>query len=69
MKLPLKIKQKPSNTLRLNFYYLKIICSTQPHYHPKVIGWFLKNEQKYKVRLRKRDYIINDNGNETENEK
>ena len=32
-----KIKQKLSNTLRLNFRYLKIICFLHLHYHPKII--------------------------------
>ena len=32
-----KIKQKPSNTLRLNFCYFKIIRFLRPCYHPKLI--------------------------------
>ena len=41
-----KIKQKLSNTLRLNFCYLKIIRFLYPRYHPKIIGNTLKNVQK-----------------------
>ena len=41
-----KIKQRLSNTLRLNFCYLKIICFRHPRYHPKRIGHILKNIQK-----------------------
>ena len=37
-----------SNTLRLNFYHLKIIHILHPRYHPKIIAHFLKNEQKSK---------------------
>ena len=33
-----KIKQKLSNTLGLNFCYLKIICFLHSQYHPKIIG-------------------------------
>ena len=40
-----KIKQKLSNTLKLNFSYLKIIRFLHP---PKIIGDFLKNVQKNK---------------------
>ena len=49
----------------LTFCYLKIICFLHPRCHPKVIGDILKIQ----VRLFKWDYIINDNENETENEK
>ena len=41
-----KFKQKLSNTLRLNFRYLKIIRFLHPCYHPKIIGDILKNVQK-----------------------
>ena len=41
-----KIKQILSNTLRLNFCYLKIIHILHPRYHPKIIGHILKNKQK-----------------------
>ena len=43
-----KIKQMLSNTLRLNFYYLKIIHILHPCYHPKIIGHILKIKQKSK---------------------
>ena len=43
-----KIKQMLSNTLRLNFYYLKIIHILHPRYHPKTIGHILRNKQTYK---------------------
>ena len=46
LKLTKKTKQKLSNTLRLNFCYLKIIRFLHPGYHPKVIGDILKNVQK-----------------------
>ena len=38
----------PSNTLWLNFCYLKIINILHPRYHPKIIGYILKNKQKNK---------------------
>ena len=62
------MKQKLSNTLRLNFCYLKIIRSQNPRYHPKTIGDILKMYEK-QVRLFKRGYMINGNKNEAENEK
>ena len=37
-----------SNTLRLNFCYLKIIDIFHLRYHPKIIGYILKNKQKNK---------------------
>ena len=37
-----------SNTLRLNFYYLKIIHILRSRYHPKIIAHILKNKQKNK---------------------
>ena len=43
-----KIKQMLSNTLRLNFCYLKIIRMPDPRYHSKIIGHILKNKQKNK---------------------
>ena len=43
-----KIKQMLSNTLRLNFDYLKINHILHPRYHPKVIGHTLENKQKNK---------------------
>ena len=42
-----KIKQMLSNTLRLNFCYLKIQV-IHSHYHPKKLGHILKNKQKNK---------------------
>ena len=41
-----KIKQKISNTLRINFCYFKIIRFPHPRYHPEIIGDILKNVQK-----------------------
>ena len=41
-----KIKQMLSNTLWLNFCYLKIIHILYPRYHPKVMVDILKNKQK-----------------------
>ena len=43
-----KIKQMLSNTLRLNFCYLKITPILHQHHHPKIIGRILKNKQKNK---------------------
>ena len=43
-----RVKQILSNTLRLNFWYLKIIRILHPRYHPKIIGHILKNSQKNK---------------------
>ena len=37
-----------SNTLRLNFFYLKITYILHPYYHPKIIGRILKNKQQKK---------------------
>ena len=45
-----KIKQKLSNTLRLNFCFLKIIGFLNPRYDPKVIGDIQKE-------LAKRSYV------------
>ena len=44
-----KNKQKLSNTLRLNFLYLKIFRLFHPCYHPKIIADTLKNVQKTSV--------------------
>ena len=49
-----KIKQKLSDTLRLNFCYLIIIHMLHPRYHPKIIG-----HAKEQVCLHLRDYTIN----------
>ena len=43
-----KIKQMLINTLKLNFCYLEIIHILHPRYHPKIIGYILKNKQKKK---------------------
>ena len=43
-----KIKQKLSNTLRLNLSYLKIIRFLYPLYHPKIIGDIQKKCTKNK---------------------
>ena len=37
-----KIKQKLSNTLMLNFHYLKFTLFLHPHEHPKILGDILK---------------------------
>ena len=60
-----KIKKKLSNTLRLNFYNLKITRVLHPCYHPKIIGDILKCRKNKYVCLRE----VNDNENEAENEK
>ena len=36
-----------SSTFRQNFCYLKIIQIFHPRYHPKIIGYNLKNKQRY----------------------
>ena len=41
-----KIEQMLSNTLRLNFCYLKIIHILHPRYHPNIIGYIVKNKQR-----------------------
>ena len=38
-----KIRQKLSNTLSLNFRFLKTICYLYPRYHPETIDDILKN--------------------------
>ena len=43
-----KIKQKLSNTLRLNVWIFKIICFLHPHCHPKIKGDILKKSVKNK---------------------
>ena len=42
------MKEKLSNTLRLNFSYLRGIRFLHPCYHPKEIGHIKNNVQKYK---------------------
>ena len=58
-----------SNALRLNFCCLKIIHIVHLRYHSDIIGHLLKNKQMNKVCLYSRDYTINHNENEDENEK
>ena len=41
-----KIKQMLSNTLRLNFCYMKIISTLHSHCCPKIIGHILKSKQQ-----------------------
>ena len=45
MKLAKKIKQMLSNTMRLDFCYLKITHSLHPRYHSEITGHILKNKQ------------------------
>ena len=47
LKLP-KNRQVLSNSLRLNFCYLKITHFLHRRYHPTIIGHILKNKQKNK---------------------
>ena len=41
-------QQMLSNTLELNFCYLKVIHVLHANYHPKIMGHILKNKQKNK---------------------
>ena len=41
----LKNKQMLSNTLRLNFCYLKIIHILYTHYHSKIMEYIVRNMQ------------------------
>ena len=50
------MKQKLSNTLKLNFCFLKIIPILHPCYHPKLIWDVLKNGQKTSVSVLMRSY-------------
>ena len=59
-----KVKQMLSNTLRLNFSYLKIIHILHPRYHRKIKGHILKNKLKNKCVC---IYTTNRNENEDEN--
>ena len=43
-----KVKQMLSNTLKLNFWYLKIIHILHERYHPKMIDHILTNKHKSK---------------------
>ena len=63
-----KIKQKLSNTLWLNFCYLKIIYFLHPCYHPKIIGDVLNMYETQGCQFWL-NYMINGNENEAENEK
>ena len=56
-----------SNSVRLNFCYLKIFHILHPCYYPKIMH-ILKNKQKNKCPYSS-DYMINYNENEDENEK
>ena len=51
-----QFKQILSNTLTLNFFYLKIIHIFHAHYHPKIIGHILQNKQKPSVSVFMRLY-------------
>ena len=51
-----KMKQKLSNTLRLNFCYLKIIPILHPCYHLKLIRDIVKNVQKTSVSVLMRSF-------------
>ena len=65
-----KIKQMLSNTLRLNFRYLKIIRFLHLCYHlKKKTGHILRNEQKNKYACIHEIIKINHNENEDESEK
>ena len=48
LKLAKKVKQVLDNTLRLKFWYLKILGILFPRYHPKIIEHILKNSQMNK---------------------
>ena len=43
-----KVKHMLSNTLRLNFCFLKIIHILHPRYRPKIIGHIIKSKPKNK---------------------
>ena len=58
-----------TNTVRVNFSYMKAIHIIHLHYHPKIIGYLLKNKQKNQACPYSWDYTINHNENEDENEK
>ena len=57
------MKEMLSNTLKLNFGYLKIIHILHQRYHPKIIGNIIKYKQKKQVCLYLWDYTINHNEN------
>ena len=58
-----KIKQMLSNTLRLNFYYLKIIRILHPRYHSKITEHVLRISKRTSVSFFMRLYV-NHNENE-----
>ena len=51
-----KFKQMLSNTLRLNFCYLKIVHILHLRYHPKIIGSKRLFIMKIKIKMKK-DHI------------
>ena len=61
--------QTNGNTLRLNFCYLKIIHILHPRYHPKIIGYTVKNKQNNKLVCIHEIVRFNNNGNEDQREK
>ena len=63
-----KVKKMLSNTMRLNFCYLKIIHILHLPYHRKIIG-HIKNKQKNKFLCIHEIIRFNHNENEDENEK
>ena len=44
-------KSRKSNTLRLNFCFLKSIYFFERSFHPKIVGKILKHKQKNKVHV------------------
>ena len=60
-----KIKQMLSNTLWLNFCYLKIIHILYPRYHPKVMDIFYKIIKRTSICV----HTVYHNENQGENEK
>ena len=63
-----KIKQLLSNTLSLNFCYLKIIHILYPSYRLKIIKYIIKKDKRTSVSVFTRLHV-NPNVNEDENEK
>ena len=63
------MKQMLSNTLRLNFWDLKIIHMLHSCCHPKIIEYILKKSGKDQVYLFSWGYTINHNENGDESEK
>ena len=68
-KIDKNIKQMLSNTLKLNFCYLKIIHILHPLYYPKIVGHILNNTQKNMSVCMHKILMINHNENKDENEK